>query len=98
MKRAVSDFRTTKDTDIEFPKIKYFQTKKVNLADNLIDMISSQKENKKKQMISDDLKNDIGYRYFKKDSKNPAIGPNYIKDKYSSYYDKFFVSYYLKSI
>ena len=80
-----------RDTNVEFPKIHYFQTKKVNLAENLLEMIATQKEQKKSELVSDDLKHDPYYRSFVKDSKNPALGPRYMKQRYKSLYDQYFV-------
>jgi hypothetical protein len=82
---------TARDTNVDFPKIHYFQTKKVNLAENLLEMISAQKEQKKAEIISDQLQQDSEYKTFVKDCKNPALGPKYMKERYIKYYNKYFV-------
>ena len=89
IRRAVSQLSTAKDTNVEFPKIKYFQTKKVNLAENVNQMIESEKAQKKID-LPEELKENNEYKSFIRDCKNPALGTTFIKNKYTKFYGKFF--------
>ncbi len=91
-KKAISKNSTISASDYEFPNIKYFSNRKIRLPKNSFYLPSKQAEMRKYVISSPNLHTQNSYKSFKKDSKNPALGTQYLKEKYPHFFNKYFVN------
>jgi len=80
-----SDYYNT----VKFPTVKFFGPEKRSLTGNLNEAIKKGKEDQKKKCIPTEYFDHPDYIEFTRELKNPALGKNYLHNKYKRLYEDF---------